>query len=176
MPILLRRRLPSRPAISAPDRDRNWGEHFPAYRAEGITLLQAFTLPLGFCILMQILVQNWEIAAGLMAFVDFNLLAAHYARQAEAPHRFARILCAIYFATARNAATRRAVRRHVRLPVLFFFGFLLFFGLRIRFPIGHARPPLVDWRRLYPNTNWDYLRENRFFREPPPPSPSPDIP
>ena len=77
MPILLRRRLPSTSAISAPDRDRNWGKHLPAYRAEGLSLLQAFTIPLGFCNLMQILVQNWEIAAGLMAFVDFNLLAAH---------------------------------------------------------------------------------------------------
>ncbi|MGD9611387.1 MAG: hypothetical protein AB7V22_00620 [Kiritimatiellia bacterium] len=176
MPILLRRRLPSPRAISAPDRDRNWGRHLPAYRAEDLALLQALTIPLGFCVLMQILVQNWEIAAALMAFVDFNLLAAHDARQAEAPHRFARILCAIYFAAARHAATRRAVRRHVRLPVLFFFGFLLFFGLRIRFPLGHDRPSLVDWRRLYPSANWDYLRENNFFRGPPPAEKSPDLP
>ena len=175
MPIILRR-PPSSFTRPIPDRDRNWGEHFPAYRADGRFALQAMCLPLGFALIFQILVQNWEIAAVLLALIDFTLLAAHYARRADCPHRFARILCAVYFATARNSATRRAVRRHVRLPVLFILGFLLFFAPRIRLPLGHDRPPLVDWRRLYGNTNWDYLREHHFFREPPPDLKPPEAP
>ena len=159
-----------------PVRDRHWGESFPAYAVQGRGYLEGISVLLGLCILFSILVQNWEIAAVYAAFVDLTLLAAYYARRADGPHRFARILCAVYFSTARNSATRRAVRRHVRLPVLFFFGFLLFFSLRIRFPVGHDRPPLVDWHRLYGNTNWDYLRENHFFREPPPVPKPPESP
>ena len=150
------------------DRDRYLGQHVPAYRAEGIGVLQAFSIPLGLGILFQILVQNWEIAVIFTALMTLNLLAAHGARRAECPNRPAWILCAIYFSTIRSSRTGRARRRSVRLPVLFFFGFLLFFSLRIRFPVGHGRPPLVDFRRLYTDTNWDYLRENHFFREPPP--------
>ena len=173
MPSFLRRP----PSISftrpIPDRDRNWGEHFPVYQADGRLTLQAISLLLGFALLFQILVQNWEIAAVLMALIDFNLLAAHYARRAESPHRFARILCAIYFGAVRSARTGRVLRRHARLPTLCILGVLIFFAPRIRFPIGHDRPPLVDWRRLYQNTNWDYLRENNFFREPPAAAESP---
>ena len=164
------------PPAQAPCRDRNWGEHFPAYRADGCLALQAMCVPLGFALIFQILVQNWEIAAVYAALVDLTLLAAHYARRAECPHRFARILCAVYFSTVRNSSTRRAVRRYVRLSVLAFFGFLVFFALRIRFPVGHDRPPFIDWRRLYDDTNWDYLRENHFFREPPPDAPPPENP
>lgn len=173
MPILLHRRPSSSFARPTPDRDRNWGEHFPVYQADGRLTLQALCVPLGFALLFQILVQNWEIAAVLMALIDFNLLAAHYARRAEYPHGFARILCAVYFASIRSARTGRPLRRYVRVPLLFFFGFLIFFGLRIRFPIGHGRPPLVDWRRLNRSANWDYLRENNFFREPPAATESP---
>ena len=176
MPTLLRRRPPSAPAYPAPARDRNWGESFPAYAVEGRGYLEGLSVLLGLCIIFNILVQNWEIAACYAALVDLTLLAAYYARRADCPHRFARILCAVYFATARNSATRRAVRRHVRLPVLFILGFLLFFAPRIRLPLGHDRPPLVDWRRLYVDTNWDYLRENRFFREPPPAATPPENP
>ena len=164
------------PPAQPPGRDRHWGESFPAYAVEGRGVLRAMACLLGICIAFQILVQNWEIAAVLAALVDLNLLAAHYARRAESPHRFARILCAVYFATVRNSSTRRAVRRYVRLPVLAFFGFLVFFALRIRFPVGHDRPTLVDWRRLYGDTNWDYLRENHFFREPPPAAIPPENP
>ena len=66
MPIILRR-PPSSFTRPIPDRDRNWGEHFPAYRADGRFALQAMCLPLGFALLCQVLVQNWEIAAVLMA-------------------------------------------------------------------------------------------------------------
>ena len=176
MPIFLRRRPPSAQAYPAPARDRNWGESFPAYAVEGRGYLEGMSILLGVCIIFSILVQNWEIAAVYAAFVDLTLLAAYYARQADGPHRFARILCAVYFSTARNSTTRRAVRRYVRLPMLFFLGFLLFFAPRIRFPIGHHRPPLVDWRRLYSNTHWNYLRENQFFREPPPSAQPPEHP
>ena len=176
MPILLRRRSSASSVPPIPGRDRNWGEHFPAYRAYGLPLLSGISFLLGIAILFQILVQNWEIAAILMAFIDGNLLAAQYARQVECPHRFARILCAVYFATVRSARTGRAIRRQLRLPILFFFGFLMFFALRLRFAVGHDRPPLVDPRCLYVNTYWDYLRENNFFREPPPPVPPPDAP
>lgn len=173
MPSFLRRPPSVSFARQIPGRDRNWGERFPAYQAYGRFALQAMCIPLGLAILFQILVQNWEIAAILMAVVDFNLLAAHYARQAESPHRFAQILCAVYFGAVRSARTGRVLRRHARLPTLFFLGFLIFFAPRIRFPIGHDRPPLIDWRRLYPDTNWHYLRENNFFREPPAPVESP---
>ena len=176
MSIFLRRPPTTSFARPIADRDRNWGAHYPAYRAEGGLLLQALCLPLGFALIFQILVQNWEIAAVLLALIDFNLLAAHYARRAECPHRFARILCAVYFGAVRSARTGRVLRRHVRLPTLFFLGFLIFFAPRIRFPLGHDRPPLVDWRRLYQDTNWDYLRENNFFRDPPPPAAPPDPP
>ena len=164
------------PPNQAPGRDRNWGESVPAYAVEGRGYLEGISGLLGLCIFYSILVQNWEIAAFYAALVDLTLLAAYYARRADCPHRFARILCAVYFSTARNSKTRRAVRRYVRLPVLFSLGFLLFFAPRIRFPIGHDRPPLVDWRRLYPSTNWDYLRENHFFREPPPAAIPPENP
>ena len=176
MPILLRRRSSSSSAPPIPGQDRNWGEHFPAYQADGRFTLQAMCIPLGFALLFQILVQNWEIAAVLMALIDFTLLAAQYARRAECPHRFARILCAVYFSTVRSARTGHPLRRYARVPVLFFLGFLIFFAPRIRFAIGHDRPPLVDWRRLYSDTYWDYLRENNFFRDPPPPVPPPDAP
>ena len=159
-----------------PGRDRNWGESVPAYAVEGRGYLEGISVLLGLCIFYSILVQNWEIAAVYAALIDLTLLAAYYARKADCPHRFARILCAIYFSTARNSKTRRAVRRYVRLPVLFFLGFLLFFAPRIRLPLGHDRPPLVDWRRLYVDTNWDYLRENNFFREPPPDAKPPVAP
>ena len=176
MPILLRRRSSSASAPPIPGRDRNWGERFPAYRAYGLPLLSGISFLLGIAILFQILVQNWEIAAVLLALIDFTLLAAHYARRAESPHRFARILCAVYFSAVRSARTGRVLRRYARLPTLFFLGFLIFFAPRIRFPVGHDRPPLVDWRRLYQDTNWDYLRENGFFRDPPPSAPLPDTP
>ena len=159
-----------------PGRDRNWGESVPAYAVEGRGYLEGISVLLGLCIFYSILVQNWEIAAVLMALIDFNLLAAHYARRAESPHRFARILCAIYFGAVRSARTGRVLRRHARLPTLFILGLLIFFAPRIRFPIGHDRPPLVDWRRLYGNTNWDYLREHHFFREPPPDLKPPEAP
>ena len=155
------------------DRDRHWGKHLTAYQADGIFTLQAICLLLGFAMLFQILVQNWEIAAVLMAIVGCNLLAAHYARQAECPHLFARILCAIYFGVVRSIHTGRVLRREVRTPALIFFGFLIFFALRIRSPIGHDRPALIDWRRLDRSANWDYLRENNFFREPPAAAESP---
>ena len=166
------RRAPSTtPALDA--RDRHLGEHLPSYVVENSFLLAGASFLLGVCVLFQILVQNWEIAAGFSALIVLNLLAVRYARRPECPHLPARILCAIGYVTLRSPATRRVIRRHVRLPLLFAYGILLYFALRLRFPIGHDRPPLVDWRRLYQNTNWDYLRENNFFREPPAAAESP---
>ena len=166
------RRAPSTaPALDA--RDRHLGERVPAYVVENSFLLIALSFLLGICVLFQILVQNLEIAAAFSALIVFNLLAVRYARRPDCPHRPARILCAICYSTLRNPATRRVIRRHARLPLLFAYSVLLYFALRLRFPIGHDRPPLIDPRRLYSNTHWDWLREQHFFLDPPPLDPSP---
>ena len=163
----IRRRSSAPPALDP--RDRLLGQHVPAYVVENASLLVGFSLLLGVCVLFQILVQNWEIAAGFSALIAFNLLAVRYARRPECPHLAARILCAIGYATLRNPATRQVIRRHVRMPLLFAYGILLFFAIRLRVPVGHDRPPLIDPRRLNSNTHWDWLREHRFFLDPPPP-------
>ena len=169
------RRAPSTtPALDA--RDRHLGEHLPSYVVENSFLLAGASFLLGVCVLFQILVQNWEIAAGFSALIVLNLLAVRYARRPECPHLPARILCAIGYVTLRSPATRRVIRLHVRLPLLFAYGILLYFALRLRFPIGHDRPPLIDPRRLYSNTHWDWLREHRFFVDPPPPPAPPPAP
>jgi hypothetical protein len=158
---------------SPPNRDRNFGLRVPAFRADERVILQAFSLPISFCLLIHGLMQNWELVAFCVVLLTLNLLAAHYARREKAPHRFARVLTRVYFSTIRHPATGQAVRRHVRLPLLALLALLMFFSLRLRFPLGHDRPPLIDPRRLNNHSNWEYLRENHFFRPSPPPDPSP---
>lgn len=152
---------------------RNWrpiGEHVPVYAANGPFELQFFSLFFVLGAGLQIVAQNWEMVAIIAAIILLNLLAARYAKRTEPPHRFGRILCAIYFATVRDSATRRPVRRRLRLSVLFAIAPVMFFSL---WPIsfGHDRPPLVDPRIFSRSGHWDYLREHHFFRDPPPPAP-----
>ena len=149
--------------------DRHLGEHVPAYAVEGQDFFLVLFIVLGISFGFQILMKNWEIASVLLILICLNLLAAHYARRAECPHVLARILCAIYFNTLRNSVTRCAVRRYPRYFVLFFFGALLLLSLRSPFFMGHHRKPYVDPRIFSRYEFWDYLRENNFFRDPPPP-------
>ena len=160
-------------SASTPCRDRNFGHRFAAYRADERAVLQTFSFSISLCLLIHGLMQNWELVAFFAALLTLNLLAAHYARQAKASHRFARVLTRIYFSTIRHPATGQAVRRYVRLPLLAFLALLMFSSLRLRIPLGHDRPPLIDPRRLSNHSNWEYLRENHFFRPSPPPDPSP---
>ena len=163
-----RKPLPLRPHLPG-NFDRHLGEHVRAYSVEGRDFLLGISIALGIALPSQILIQNWEIAAVFLILICLNLLAARYARQAECPHILARILCAIFFHTLRNSVTRCAVRRYPRYSVLFFFGALLILALRSPFFMGHDRPPFVDPRIFSRSEFWGYLRENNFFRSPPPP-------
>lgn len=133
---------------SPPNRDRNFGLRVPAFRADERVILQAFSLPISFCLLIHGLMQNWELVAFCVVLLTLNLLAAHYARREKAPHRFARVLTRVYFSTIRHPATGQAVRRHVRLPLLALLALLMFFSLRLRFPPrprptpAHRSPPV----------------------------------
>lgn len=175
----IRNRQIRMPASDSSERDRwrrSWrpiGDRLPAYVADGPFELQFFSLFFVLGAAHQIVRQNWEMVAIGAAIFLLNLLAGRYAKRAEPPHRFGRILCAIYFATVRDSATRRPVRRRLRLSVLFALAPLLLFSL---WPLsfGHDRPPLVDPRIFSRSGHWDYLREHHFFRDPPPSAQPPE--
>lgn len=146
---------------------RRIGRQVAPYVVEGIDELLAFSFILFISTLPHILLQNWEKVAVLVLMIILQLLAVHAVRQQIIPGRPARLLCAIYFSTLQDPATRRPSRRILRLSILLASLALFIFTCFPRvFP--HHRPPLADPRIFSRSGHWDVLRENHFFRDPPP--------
>ena len=155
------------------NRDRHLGEHLPASRAEDREVLQLVSVFMGMVGAFLCLMRAWECAVFVAALIGLNLLAAHYARQAVCPHRFARILCAVYFSSIRKPKTQQVIRRYLRLFFLQALAIVVLVAVGTYQRIGKPRPPMVDLRMFSRHAFWDYLRENDFFRDPPPPPTKP---
>ena len=153
--------------------DRHLGEHLPAYRAEDREVLHLVSVFMGMAAAFLCLMRAWECAAFVAALIALNLLAAHYSRQAIGPHRFARFLCAVYFSSIRNPKTHQVHRRFLRLFFLPTLAAVVILAVGTYYRIGKPRPPMVDPRWFSRHAFWDVLRENNFFRDPPPPPAKP---
>ena len=155
---------------------RPLGEHLPDYAAQGADDLLAFSFLLLLFIALHILMRNWEGAGLLALFIALNVVAALTARRPEISNGLLRLICSIYFSTVFSSPPRRPVRRILRLPILFC---LIILPLLTCLPIvRHHRPPFVDPRLINWRSGqyWGYLREHHFFRDPPPPVPTPENP
>ena len=153
---------------------RRIGRQVAPYVVEGIDELLGFSFILLFSTLPHILLQNWEKVAVLVLMIVLHLFAVRAVRRQIIPARPARLLCAIYFSTLHDPATRRPSRRILRLSILLASVVLFIFTCSPRvFP--HHRPPLADPRIFSRSGHWDVLREHHFFRDPPPlPAESPN--
>ena len=150
------------------NRDRHLGEHLPAYREEDREVLHLVSVFMGMAVAFLCLMRAWECAGFVAALIALNLLAAHYSRQAICPHRFARFLCAVYFSSIRNPKTQQVCRRYLRLFFLPALAAVVILAVGTYYCIGKPRPPMVDPRWFSRHAFWDVLRENNFFRDPPP--------
>jgi|GEM_PF-3658307 pimeloyl-ACP methyl ester carboxylesterase len=155
------------------NRDRHLGEHLPAYRAEDRDVLHLVSVSMGMAVAFLCLMRAWECAVFVAALIALNLLAAHYSRQAICPHLFARIVCAVYFSSIRNPKTHQVHRRFLRLFFLPALAAVVLLAVGTYYRIGKPRPPMVDPRWFSRHAFWDVLRENNFFRDPPPPPANP---
>ena len=136
---------------------RRIGRQVAPYVVEGIDELLGFSFILFFSILFHILFQNWEKVALILIMVFFHLLAVRAVRRQIIQSRPARLLCAVYFSTLHDPATRRPSRRILRLPILLASVALFIFTWSPRiFP--HHRAPLADPRIFSRSGHWDYLR------------------
>ena len=153
------------------NRDRNLEKHLAAYKAEDIVELHAISLLIGLYGTYLCLMRAWEVAAFIGLLVLLNSLAAHYARRPVCPHRAARILCTVYFSSFRHPETRHVARRQLRLIIWPALLVAIFLAMQAYGAWGKPRPPMVNPRVFDRSGYWDYLRENNFFRDPPPPAP-----
>ena len=69
--------------------------------------------------LLKLLVWHWWQGSLMLLFAASFLMAAYYAKRPRITHRFANILCALFFVTFRDAANQRPPRRFLRLSVAF---------------------------------------------------------
>ena len=155
------------------NRDRHLGEHLPAYREEDREVLHLVSVFMGVAAAFLCLMRAWECAGFVAALIALNLLAAHYSQRAACPHLFARIVCTVYFSSIRNPKTQQVCRRYLRLFFLPALAAVVILAVGTYYRIGNPRPPMVDPRWFSRHAFWDVLRENNFFRDPPPPPANP---
>lgn len=155
------------------NRDRHLGDHLPAYRAEDREVLHLVSVFMGMAVAFLCLMRAWECAGFVAALIALNLLAAHYSQRAACPHLFAQIVCVVYFSSIRNPKTHQVHRRFLRLIFLPTLAAVVILAVGTYYRIGKPRPPMVDPRWFSRDAFWDVLRENNFFRDPPPPPTKP---
>ena len=146
---------------------RRIGEHVAPYAADGTEDLQAIAFIYSVVMLFHVVRQNWETVAAFLLIIVLNLLSSFLAQRPELTNRPARWLCGLHFRTLRDSAAGRPIRRFLGPTALFVLIGLIFLSFT---PAAnrHHRPPLVDPRMLSKSGCWDYLRENNYFRDPPP--------
>ena len=93
-------------------------QHMNAYAMQSMSEGHVWALlmfPLILAGLLKLLLFHWWQGSFILLFTSSFLLAAFYAKRPHITHRLARILCAIFFVTFRDAKTRQPKKRVLRL-------------------------------------------------------------
>lgn len=69
--------------------------------------------------LLKLLMWHWWQGSLILFFATSFLLATYYAKRPRIQHRFANVLCALFFVTFRDSQTHRVAYRYIRNSATF---------------------------------------------------------